>query len=193
MPKLDRRKERTLRKLTEACIDLMLEIGYDRISVRGLARRAGVGSSTFYRHFQGKDDLVMRIIRDMIEGVRDELSKARSPREEAVIMFRYVRQHQSVFHMYLSLPPDNPARQMVKYALIDIVRKRYRPQIQSNVEPDMAMNHLVASSDELLAWYLDNIDAYSPGEIAEIYCDLVVRATAKLALQPRNDWLQRFS
>lgn len=185
--------ERTQEKLTEAYIDLALEIGYDRISVRGLARRAGVGSATFYRHFQGKDDLVMRIIQDMIDGMHEELSKAQSPREEAVRKYRYVRQRQRVFRMYLSLPQDNRARQMVKDAFIDIVRKRYRPHVQSNVEPDMAMNHILASSDELLAWYLDNIDAYSPGEIAAIYCDLIVRATAELALEPRKGWLQGFS
>lgn len=34
MAKLDRRKDRTLKKLMEACINLMLEIGYDLISVR---------------------------------------------------------------------------------------------------------------------------------------------------------------
>ncbi len=193
MSKLDRRKERTLKKLTEACIDLVIEIGYDRISVRGLVRRAGVGSATFYRHFQNKDDLVTSVIQDMIDGMQEELSKAHSPREEAVRKYRYVRQHQSVFRMYLSLPPDNQARQRVKNAFTEIVRKRYRPQVQSNVEPDIVINHVLASSDELLGWFLDNIDAYSPEEIAEIYCNLVVRATADLALEPRQDWLQRFS
>lgn len=64
MRKPDRRKKRTREKLTEACIDMMLEIVYDRITVRGLTRRAGVGSSAFYRHFQDKDDLLTLVSLD---------------------------------------------------------------------------------------------------------------------------------
>lgn len=192
MSKLDRRKARTLRKLRTACIDLALEIGCHRITARGLARRAGISSSTFYRHFPDKDALVMHIIQDMIAGMQAELAKAQSPREEAERKYRYIQRHPRLFRMYLSLRRDDPARQMVKQAFMEIVRKRYRPQLETKVEPDLAMNHVLASSDELLAWYLDHIDAYSSEEIAAIYCQLVVRATAELALEPRQDWLQRF-
>ena len=82
MRKLDRRMERTRTELTEACIDLMLEIGYARISVRGLSRRADVGSSTFYRHFQDKADLLTRLSLDLMQRFKDALALAQSPRDE---------------------------------------------------------------------------------------------------------------
>ena len=122
MPKLDRRMERTLKKLTEACIDLMLEIGYDRISVRGLARRAGVGFSTFYRYFQDKDDLLTRVSLDAMQTFRDALAPAQSPRDEAVRLFRYARQNPRAILLYASLPPGSRAGQAARQVLADMVR-----------------------------------------------------------------------
>ena len=193
MPKLDRRKERTLKKLTEACINLMLEIGYDRISVRGLARRAGVGSSTFYRHFQDKDDLLLRVSLDAIQGVRDAVAPAQSPREEAVLLFRHVRQNPRVFLLYAALPADCQARRAVRLVLADMVRERYRPRDSSNVIADIAVNHICVAYSELVMWYVNNLERYSPEEIAEISGDLVVRAAVDVAFVPREEWLERFS
>jgi len=193
MPKPDRRKERTLQKLAEACTDLMLEIGYDRISVRGLARRAGVGSSTFYRHFQDKDDLLMSIVQSFCREMSEAVVQAHSPREEAVYMYRFIQQHQQIVRLYLSLPPDKQARRLIKETFAEIVRQRYRPMDSSNVDPDIAVNHILAATDELNTFYLDNINAYNPEEMAEIFCNLIVRATTEVAFEPREEWLQRFS
>lgn len=193
MPKPDRRKERTLVKLTEACIDLMLEVGYDRISVRGLTRRAGVGSSTFYRHFQDKDDFLTRVSLDAMQAFKDALAPAQSPRDEAVLLFRYARQNPRIFQLYASLPPGSQAHQATRLVLADMVRERYRPRDSSNVDPDIAINHICVAYVELVMWYLNNLDRYTPEDIAEICGDLVVRAAVELAFVPREEWLQRFS
>ncbi|WP_069161254.1 TetR/AcrR family transcriptional regulator [Nocardia altamirensis] len=55
----DRRVRRTKSLLHRALIELMLERGYDRISVRDILHRADVGRSTFYAHFRDKDDLLL--------------------------------------------------------------------------------------------------------------------------------------
>ena len=193
MPKLDQRMERTRKKLTEACINMMLEIGYDRISVRGLARRAGVGSSTFYRHFQDKDDLLTRVSLEAMQDVRDAVSPARSPREEAVLLFRYARRNPRIILLYAALPSDSQARKAVRLVLADMVMERYRPRESTNVNPDIAVNHICVAYNELVMWYLNNLDRYSPEDIAEICGDLVVRAAVEVAFEPREEWLQRFS
>lgn len=157
MRKPDRRKKRTREKLTEACIDMMLEIVYDRITVRGLTRRAGVGSSTFYRHFQDKDDLLTLVSLDAAQGIRDAVAPAQSPREEAVLLFRYARQNPRVFLLYASLPPGGQAHQVTRLLLADMVRERYRPRDSSNVDPDIAVNHICVAYTELVVWYLNNL------------------------------------
>jgi AcrR family transcriptional regulator len=54
----DRRVERTRRALHQALIRLILERGWDEISVKDVCEAANVGRSTFYAHFADKDELM---------------------------------------------------------------------------------------------------------------------------------------
>lgn len=49
---------RTRRRLKEALLALLAEKRYDEITVRDLCGRADVGRSTFYAHFESKEDLL---------------------------------------------------------------------------------------------------------------------------------------
>ena len=55
----DRRVRRTQKSLHQALIALLLEKNYDTITVQEVLDRADVGRSTFYAHFQSKDELLM--------------------------------------------------------------------------------------------------------------------------------------
>src|SRR5690242_10979296 len=61
----DRRVNRTRRALKDALTDLILEKGYERVTVGDVLERADVGRSTFYAHFVDKDDLLMAILADL--------------------------------------------------------------------------------------------------------------------------------
>jgi len=55
---LDPRIQRTRKYLREALIELVLEKGYQNISVKDLADRACINRSTFYLHYQDKEELL---------------------------------------------------------------------------------------------------------------------------------------
>ena len=61
----DRRVARSRRALKEALTDLILEQGYESVTVQDVIDRADVGRSTFYAHFVDKDDLLMAILADL--------------------------------------------------------------------------------------------------------------------------------
>src|SRR5215469_9258439 len=54
---VDRRIARTRESLIDAFVDLVLEHGYARTGVGTIVERANVGRSTFYEHFENKEDL----------------------------------------------------------------------------------------------------------------------------------------
>lgn len=56
----DKRSEKTRQALTSAFIQLMLEEGYEAVTVHRVAARARVGRSTFYLHFADKRELLRR-------------------------------------------------------------------------------------------------------------------------------------
>jgi AcrR family transcriptional regulator len=64
-PTPDRRIGRTRKALKEALTDLILERGYESVTVQNVIDRADIGRSTFYAHFIDKDDLLMAIFADM--------------------------------------------------------------------------------------------------------------------------------
>src|SRR5215813_6015421 len=63
--KPDRRVARSRRAMKEALTDLILERGYESVTVQDVIDRADVGRSTFYAHFLDKDDLLMAILADL--------------------------------------------------------------------------------------------------------------------------------
>jgi AcrR family transcriptional regulator len=56
--KPDRRTARTRGALMQAFIGLLLDEGYDAVTVERVCEKADVGRSTFYMHFAGKDDIL---------------------------------------------------------------------------------------------------------------------------------------
>ncbi|MCX4906538.1 TetR/AcrR family transcriptional regulator [Streptomyces sp. NBC_00878] len=58
---------RNRRRLLDAARLAFAEQGPD-LSIEAIARTAGVGATTFYRHFATKDDLVLELLEDLARG-----------------------------------------------------------------------------------------------------------------------------
>lgn len=59
----DRRTQKTKKFLAEALRELILEKGYDALTVQDIIDRANVGRSTFYAHYESKEQLLVGNIR----------------------------------------------------------------------------------------------------------------------------------
>jgi AcrR family transcriptional regulator len=79
MPKTDRRTQRTREQLQKALIELIREREYDDITIQDIVVRANIGRTTFYLHYNNKDELFMScheaILRDFHIGVLHPLSR----------------------------------------------------------------------------------------------------------------------
>ena len=57
--KNDRRTQKTKKYLAAALVELILEKGYDTITIQEIIDRANVGRSTFYSHYESKEQLLV--------------------------------------------------------------------------------------------------------------------------------------
>lgn len=65
--KEDRRITRTKTALNQALSELVKEKGYESVTIEDITSRANLGRTTFYLHYQGKEDL-------LLEGLEKRLS-----------------------------------------------------------------------------------------------------------------------
>ena len=56
-------------------IALILEKGYESVTIRDITERADIGYATFFRHYHAKDDL----LQDVLDVVYDEFINLLSP------------------------------------------------------------------------------------------------------------------
>ncbi|MEZ3182148.1 TetR/AcrR family transcriptional regulator [Streptomyces pimonensis] len=66
-PDATRRSERSRRAIYDAALALVVEVGYPRTTIEGIASRAGVGKQTIYRWWSSKADVLLEAFLDMAE------------------------------------------------------------------------------------------------------------------------------
>ena len=190
MSRVDPRIKRTIQLLSDTLVDMAHDIGYELVQVSDLAIKAGLSKSTFYRHFLDKDSLLTHVITQILRTVVQRMADGKSELEEAIMCFQFVRDHPKHTRLCLSLPLHSPLRQLIRTTFTQTVLERYRPL---NTDPhleEVAINHILAATDALLEWYLDNLDHYSPEEVAQMYLDIIVWASVRNAFEPREEPLR---
>lgn len=68
---VDRRIQKSKKYLSDAFIALILEKGYEAVKVQEIIDRANVGRSTFYAHFESKEQLLFSLLGTMNEKSKD--------------------------------------------------------------------------------------------------------------------------
>jgi AcrR family transcriptional regulator len=90
---LSARQADTVRRLTEAGVEEVRQSGYENLSIRDVARRAGVAAATAYTYFVSKDHLLTEIFWRRLSALppvtrppvtRPPVAEAGSPRRDQV-------------------------------------------------------------------------------------------------------------
>jgi AcrR family transcriptional regulator len=64
-PNSTRRSEKSRRAIYDAALALVVEVGYPRTTIEGIAARAGVGKQTIYRWWSSKAEVLMEAFLDL--------------------------------------------------------------------------------------------------------------------------------
>lgn len=126
--KIDRRVARTRKSLHQALISLILEKGYDSITVDEICQTANVGRSTFYLHFTSKDDLKQ----SGLDHLRRELAEAATRAAQSdqrnrrlgfsLAMFEHARDHLNLYQALAGSRGGTVALGTIRQILSDLLR-----------------------------------------------------------------------
>ena len=170
----DPRVQRTQTALAQAMIALTLERGYDLITIRDLAERAGIGYATFFRHYPSKEALLDDVLAVFVRELLAQLpGPAASPAERGAVIFRYLEAHEALARVLLASQGLGALVQRLS-ALSAGYLSQAAPRPGSAVPPEVAANHAVVASLGLIQWWLDHGRPYPPERMGEIYAELVL-------------------
>lgn len=189
METLNPRAARSRNKLGDALCSLGLEQDYETLSIKAITTRAGVGYSTFFRHYQTVEELLIDAMQTTMREIGELLQDQESVYDEMVAVFRYIRAHEDRFRFYVSLPDSHSIRDVfLKEEAIKLVVERYEAAETSSVPLVVSANHVVESGRALLSWHLDHINDHSPEQLASFFIDLILTTAETKALSPRKGW-----
>ncbi|HVZ99941.1 MAG TPA: helix-turn-helix domain-containing protein [Caulobacterales bacterium] len=93
----DPRAQRTLQALRGAFFDFILNAPrYEDIKVADIIEAAGVGRSTFYEHFQSKDDMLIKSMQPFFDTLAAVVTDAHDPEGLAWVMRHFWDQRRMV-------------------------------------------------------------------------------------------------
>jgi AcrR family transcriptional regulator len=78
-PDTARRSEKSRRAIYDAAIALVVEVGYPKTTIEGIAARAGVGKQTIYRWWSSKAEVLMDAFLDLSEQAGREAAAGGDP------------------------------------------------------------------------------------------------------------------
>jgi AcrR family transcriptional regulator len=88
--RLTERQADTVRRLTEAAVEEVRATGYEGLTVRNVARKAGVAPATAYTYFTSKNHLITEIFWRRLSALPEPRWSDESPRERVVAVLREI-------------------------------------------------------------------------------------------------------
>ncbi len=126
----------SLRKeILEVSKEILIKDGFGKMSMRKIAGRCGVSATSIYLHFKNKDDLLLALIEESIENLKQALMEVLDPAKSMI------DQLEVLARTYISYALEHPQ----EYEVIYMVRPEEMPKYPKEKFRD------VRSAYELLA------------------------------------------
>jgi AcrR family transcriptional regulator len=176
----DRRTQRTRESLIHALLALIEEKHYDQISVQDIVEHANVGRSTFYAHYENKDDLLNSGFEHLLDRLVQwiQVSEDGQLAFDTTMLFRHAHGHYEIYRTLIwgtgfkLLIEDGHATLSEK---IEARLEVLLPEAQFVDIPLPALSYAVASALlAILKWWLDNKMPYPPEQMDDVFQRLMM-------------------
>lgn len=176
----DRRVLRTRALLREALVALILERGWDAVSIREICERAAVGRSTFYTHYADKEDLLLsgfEDLRRMLRQARRRRAASGPARSGPILAFplplmEHAHQNARLFRALVGKRSGQVVEREFRRVVIDLTLEEIAelsPSPKATPARTALAHGLAGALVGLMTWWLDTRTAMSAGELQELF------------------------
>jgi AcrR family transcriptional regulator len=180
--RFERRKRRTHKALKQAALDLVLEKGYDSVTIQEIVDRADYGRGTFYLHFDDKESLVWEIIMDGLaeanqQGHQRSMEGKYPPGYLGyLITFEHADQNQDLYRLMMGSQGSSLLSHRVAQVLAGQIEESIRTglyQPHPGLPPEIAAQAIVGALVRLVFWWLETSNQFTPKQMADMLWQII--------------------
>ena len=166
--KVDRRVRHTRNALGDALLELMQENKFSEITVQQVLDRAGVGRSTFYQHYEDKEDLFLSDLEQFLETFsmlliahKDESTRVAPVRE----FLEHVGEMRHVHAAIAAADKLHDFQDMAEESFARAIRKRLEMRSAGSRQIAATAHALAGALVSTSMWWLQSGATESPEEM----------------------------
>lgn len=185
-PRTDRRVNRTRRQLREALMGLILEKGYDTITIEEITERADLGRTTFYLHYRDKEALLLESLEQIAEQLRGQIrleniqpnrGQGRQGNGPIHQVFQHAAENSDLYKIILSGGAASRVLNHVRGMLLEGAMEFFAPRLNASAGEDLPpveafAGYFASSLLGYLTWWLDKGMPYSPEQVSDLFIQL---------------------
>jgi len=188
-PQLSRHQRRRLHTrelLIQAALYLVLEKGYDALTIQDITDQADLGRGTFYIHFKDKIDVIWAVFEDLFQELEKEAHRKfdrQMPQVEyygLLNLFQHAENHRDLYRVLFggqgsALLAGRAQDFMAKTFLYDIRNAPLAPGPGFNIPAEIEAQILTGIISRLFYWWLSTPNNYSAEQMAAMTYQVLYR------------------
>lgn len=192
--KPDRRVQRTRGMLRDALIELILEKGYEAVTIQDITERADLRRATFYLHYRDKEELLLAsleavfdtLARDLEPGLQRDGLAGKTQLTTFVATFKHVEENRDLYRVILGGQGAAPIARRIRDYLANHIRQGLA--IAAPVIPADVLAYFIAGTElTLITWWLENDAPYPAEQMAEMTHQLVLSGAIGAVTQKTSE------
>ncbi len=183
---MDRRQKRTRNAIFTSFTHLLSRKSYGKITIQEIIDEANIGRTTFYAHFETKDDLLKALCEELFGHIIDSAmdvshthglySNTDAPNSVFCHLLQHLKENDRNVLSLLSCESSDLFLRYFKDSLNELIRIQFlkpsRPQRKA-VPDDFLINHISGSFVEMVLWWIRGGMRLKPEEL-DVYFRAVI-------------------
>ncbi len=178
---MDRRQQKTRNAIFGAFTTLLNSRKYNAITVQDIIDEANIGRSTFYAHFDTKDELLKALCEELFDHIMTSAmdkkdthglySCTNAPNSVICHILRHLQENDNHLLTLLSSQNNELFLRYFKTCMEKLVRVQYlsKPEIRQDVSQEFLINHISGSFVEMVQWWMEGGCRQSPEELDDSF------------------------
>jgi AcrR family transcriptional regulator len=191
--KLDRRVQRTRRMLRDALIEVILEKGYEAVTVQDITERADLRRATFYLHYRDKEELLLTALEETFEELVKQIESVmqsdglagKTQLEPYLVTFKHVEANQDLYRSILCGQGAAVIAQRIRDYLANHVHNGLALDAMT-VPSDVLANYIAGTELALITWWLEHNRPYSAEHMARMTHRLILNGAQGVLKSPED-------